>query len=70
MVEVIVSDSLDGDKDLLLSRGAMYKLILLPINWPFCSENPEIITSNLSREEAKAIISDLQKGKIDSFLKK
>ena len=31
-VEVIISNSLDGDEDLLLSRGAMYELILLPSN--------------------------------------
>ena len=54
-IEVITSDSLDGDKDLLISRGSMYKL-LLPINWPFYSESTEIITSNLSKEEAQEII--------------
>ena len=32
MVEVIISDYLEGDEDLLLSRGSMYKLILLPHN--------------------------------------
>ena len=47
----------------------MYKLILLPSNWPFHSENPKIITSNLTKEEAETIISDIQKGEIERCLK-
>ena len=34
-VKIIVSNSLDEDKDILLSRQAMERLILLPTNWPF-----------------------------------
>ena len=39
MIDVIISESLDGDEDLLLSCGSMYKLFLLPQNWPFCSDD-------------------------------
>ena len=68
-VDVIISDSLDGDEDILLSRKAMEKLILLPTNWPFHSEEPEIITSKLTKEEASEIIEDLQQGNISRCLK-
>ena len=62
-------NSLDRDEDLLLSRGMMYKLILLPHNCPFNSKDSEIITSNLTKEEDQTTISDLQKCKIDRYLK-
>ena len=68
-MNIIISDSLDGDKDILLSRQAMEKMILLPNNWPFHSDDTEIITSKLTKEEAVEIISDLKSGNIERCLK-
>ena len=68
-VKIIVSNSLDDDEDILLSRQAMEKLILLPNNWPFRSDDTEIITSKLTKEEAAEIISDLKSGNIERCLK-
>ena len=68
-MNIIVSSSLDGDEDILLSRQALEKMILLPPNWPFCSDDTDIITSKLSKEEADEIISDIRDGNIERCLK-
>ena len=50
----------------------MEKLILLPNNWPFRgddSNDSEIITSKLSKEEAEEIIADFKSGNIERCLK-
>ena len=70
-IKIIVSNSLDDDEDILLSRQALERLILLPSNWPFRDDTnqSQIITSKLSKEEAEEIIENLKSGNIERCLK-
>ena len=70
-IRIIVSNSLDDEEDILLSRNALERLILLPKSWPFRddSNDSRIITSKLTKEEAEEIIEGLRLGHIERCLK-
>ena len=70
-IRVIVSEALDDDEDILLSRSALERMILLPNNWPFRddTDQSQIITSKLSKEEAEEILEGLKTGNIVRCLK-
>ena len=60
---LIVSDSLDGNEELLIKRAAMFKLFLITRGWPYRCDPSEF------REEADKIIKAMQQGTINRCLK-
>jgi hypothetical protein len=68
-IGVIVSSSLNDDEELLLSKGDIEKLRLIPSNWPFAGDFSQCRRSTLSQAEAEQIIQNIQTGGMDRCMK-
>ena len=66
---MIISESLHGDGELLISWASIFKLFLLPKNWPYKCYPTDFRTCILDEEEASRILKYLEKGSIDRCLK-
>ena len=68
-MEVIISELLDGDQELLIIQSSMFKLFLLPQNWPYRCDNTKFKTCNMDKDKVSNILEDLEKWFIDICLR-
>ena len=68
-VDIIMSESLDRNEELLISRASMLKLFLLLRDWPYKCDPSEFKTCILDKEDTEKIIKAMEQGTISRCLK-